>query len=264
VGESVAGGDSLETLRQKVNAHITSLSDHETMGLARSDTLTAHLTGDPAHTAAQISVTQAYDDLQAAITALFAASGSGTATTADAVTVQDTGSYFAGGHVEAVLQEIGADLAVGTHNLDSHSDVDLTSIAPATGDVLRWNGTNWVSTPNIYHPSAHFAETVAVGTIPGRSIIQEDVFHFRRVQAQVTTPSSSGAITVEIRYGDGATNTSTSVGTITIAQGAYRAVDLGIAASNIMLDSGDFIVANVTAAGTGAANLTLAYRGYVL
>jgi hypothetical protein len=31
-----------------------------------------------------------------------------------------------------------------------------------------------------------------------------------------------------------------------------------------MLDSGDFIVANVTAAGTGAANLTLAYRGYVL
>ena len=34
---------------------------------------------------------------------------------------------------------------LGTNSIDNLSDVDITTAAPATGEVLAWDGTNFVS-----------------------------------------------------------------------------------------------------------------------
>ena len=76
---------------------------------------------------------------------------SGTKHNATQTLIVDAGGYYTGAHVEAALQEVGADLAtLSTHALDDLSDVTITS--PATGHRLRYNGSAWVNSALAWVP----------------------------------------------------------------------------------------------------------------
>jgi hypothetical protein len=236
------------------------------MGVATSDSVQNHITEDTAaHAASAISVTNpGHANAQAAITAALNASGSGTATTADAVSVTDTGGYFTGSNVETVLQEVGGALDVGSHNLDSHSDVDLVTTAPVVGDSLYWDGTNWVPRVRPWNLAPHSIETITAVVIAGDSVCTENNFDLRRVSARVQAPSTSGSVTINIHRGTSGTGapTLTLIGTVTILANQYRAVNLGVTGHTLQQD--EFIRATVTAAGTGATGLSIFYRGLLL
>ena len=59
---------------------------------------------------------------------------------ASAISIVDTGGYYTSTDVEGALQE--AATSGGASDLDDLSDVVIGT--PATGEVLRFNGTNWV------------------------------------------------------------------------------------------------------------------------
>ena len=63
--------------------------------------------------------------------------------TAAEVPITDSGGYFTGTDVEAALQEIGAAGTGGATAMNDLTDADTATTAPSSGDVLKWDGTNW-------------------------------------------------------------------------------------------------------------------------
>jgi hypothetical protein len=198
------------------------------------------------------------------IVAQFTVAGVGA--TAATVPVVDTGGYYTGNTTEDVLQEIGASLTSGGHDLGTHNDTDFASVAPVAGDTLRFNGTDWVPAQRAWRLDSHSLPSVTATTISSDAICTENNFDLRRLSARVQTPSSSGNITIEIYRGTSGTGspTLTLIGTITINQAAYRAVNVGISAGTVLMQQDEFLRAVVTGAGTGAAGLTVSYRGFLL
>lgn len=67
--------------------------------------------------------------------------------TAAEVPIADAGNYFTSTTVEGALQELGACCATPATPviaMNDLTDADTATTAPAVGDLLTWNGTNWV------------------------------------------------------------------------------------------------------------------------
>jgi len=83
------------------------------------------------------------------------------------VTASNTSDIFtisgSGGIVTAIsgdtLTISGASIVQATGSIDTHSDVDTTTTPPSAGEVLKWDGSNWV-------PSA---DSSAVNSVNGQT-----------------------------------------------------------------------------------------------
>lgn len=91
--------------------------------------------------------------------------------TAAEVPYTNTTSGLAATDTQAAIDEIEArvdtnDAKVSADgSIDTHSDVDTTTSAPSTGEVLKWNGTNW----------APAADTAGSGDVVGPASATDNV-----------------------------------------------------------------------------------------
>jgi hypothetical protein len=56
-----------------------------------------------------------------------------------------------------------------SHGINSHTDVDTATVAPVTGQILAWNGTNWVPTNTDTH--------VTISTAPPTGQLEGDLWY---------------------------------------------------------------------------------------
>ena len=60
-----------------------------------------------------------------------------------------------------------------TGSIDTHSDVDVSTTAPTNGQVLSWNGTNWVPADDI---NTHDNDFYKTGTTDAPTNINDDIY----------------------------------------------------------------------------------------
>ncbi len=65
-------------------------------------------------------------------------------------------------HVEADITDLQA-YVLPTDSVDILADVDTTTVTPVSGDMLAWNGTNWVPASGMA-PGAHASTHVSLGS----------------------------------------------------------------------------------------------------
>ncbi len=172
-------------------------------------------------TAAQYTATNVEDALAEVLDGLQAHETDATdAHDASAISIVDTGAYFTSTHVEGALQELGAGGGGGgVADLDDLTDVVISS--PATDQVIKYNGTNWINgtspgggSGNI--SGAYDIEANTSYTDAGMS----DEFASGTLDAKWTASVSSGTITFPGQPGTGVYDLTSRSGTL-LLQPAY-------------------------------------------
>ena len=128
-------------------------------------------------------------------------------------------------------------------SIDVLSDVDITTAAPSTGDLLEWDGANFVPvTPAVdtdyIEKQYRYEGALAVNTGTVRLYMPSNIAQYA-VNGHVGTASTSGNVTVDILK-NGTTDAS-----LTILQGATT----GTVSSTTSFVAGDYITIDITGAG---------------
>ena len=80
-----------------------------------------------------------------------------------------------------------------TDSIDILADVDTTTLAPSTSDVLSWNGTNWVPTA-VGAPGAHASTHISLGS----DEIDGDVLDIDYVPTNYTRSTAPAEVTTVV------------------------------------------------------------------
>ena len=131
-------------------------------------------------------------------------------------------------------------------SLNDLGDVDLITTPPTTGDLLEWDGTNFVPVaPTPFPVDTDYVEkqyrydgALAVSTGAVRLYVPADIAQYA-VNGHLGTASTSGDVTVDILK-NGAVDAS-----LTILQGAST----GTVSSSTSFVAGDYITIDITGAG---------------
>ena len=135
----------------------------------------------------------------------------------------------------AVWKETSPTVPTHTHSIDDLTDVDVTTAAPTSGQILAWDGSNFT-------PSTNTTQNLWA-TVTGDS---------------GTTTASSTTSSIQIAGGDGL-DTSVSGDVVTISGEDASATNKGIASfdtASFTVSGGGVTLKNVSIAngGTGSAN----------
>jgi len=108
--------------------------------------------------------------------------------------ITDLGNYSVVGHthVEADITDLQA-YVLPTDSIDILADVDTTTATPAPGDMLAWNGTNWVPASGMA-PGAHASTHVSLGS----DEIDGDVLDIDFIPANYTRSTAPTEVTTVV------------------------------------------------------------------
>ena len=129
---------------------------------------------------------------------------------------------------------------LGTKSIDNLSDVDITTAAPATGEVLAWDGSNFVPSANLYTLLGEGTGDANLGTFTGDIIPDNTTVRaaFQALETKIEANDQAAATASSVTEIDGNVNDlitltgiSENVSTLGTFTGSTIADDLGIKAA---------------------------------
>ena len=202
-----------------------------------------------------------YHDERYSVGGIFDRSAAVSSVAASAVTVADGGSYYTGTDAEAVLQEIGAQLATLSGSTDADTDEVFTSDTGSTADsdpgngIFKWNNATQASATALYVDNqtaagvslvTYFASLPQVGYI---HLVQNDnAANWQLWKWTVTPTAGSGyykftSLSLMANGGSIATGKAVSVAFQGRTEGAITSAGLTMSTNKVLARS---------TAGTGA------------
>ena len=97
---------------------------------------------------------------------------------------------------------------LGTNSIDNLSDVDITTAAPATGEVLAWDGTNFVPSANLYTLLGEGTGDSNLGTFTGDIIPDNTTVRaaFQAIETKIEANDQAAATASALTEVDGNVN----------------------------------------------------------
>lgn len=146
---------------------------------------------------------------------------------------------------------LGYYTSIGGAELNDLLDVDLITNPPATGDLLEWDGANFVPvtpTPDVDYVEKQYRYdgALALNTGTARLYVPADSSGLS-IAGYLGTASSSGDVTVDVLL-DGAVDT-----TLTIPASATTATTTSATA----ITAASYVTIDITGIGTGSSDLYL-------